>query len=297
MGDAASTDPIELLNRFLASRDPALREELVLRYVPLIHYVLGRLGFSQDLGSDYEDLVSQGLLGLIEAVDRYNPGLGAQFRTYAVVRVRGKVLDYLRTLDWLSRTERHRSRSVQKAITEFWLKNQRAPSDQEISSLIGLDVDQVQKALVDSSRVIVSLDEVHEYDEEEDQSLYEVLPDEHQENPSEIVSQEETMNQLMLAIHGLDQREQLVLTLYYYEKLTFKEIGAVMDITESRVCQLHTRAITSLRANMQRYDGSEAAPAARKPERKYPQSRSFNPDKNGLGGDRYNGDRVVDRKG
>jgi len=100
---------IDLLNQFLASRSPANREELVLRHVSLIHYVLGRLGVSSDLGMDYEDLVHQGLLGLIDAVDRYNPGFGTQFSTYATVRIRGKVLDYLRSIDWLSRTARHRS--------------------------------------------------------------------------------------------------------------------------------------------------------------------------------------------
>jgi RNA polymerase sigma factor FliA len=257
MGDSVPSDPTDLLNRFLASRTPALREELVLQYVPLVHYVLGRLGFTQELGFDYEDLVSQGLLGLIEAVDRFNPSFWAQFRTYAVVRVRGKILDYLRTLDWLSRTERQRSRLVQKSITEFWLKNQRAPTDAEIGKNLNLGADQVQKALVDSSRVIVSLDETHEGDEDDESSLHEVLADEQQENPSDILSQEETMAQLVETIHGLDQREQLVLTLYYYEKLTFKEIGQVMDITESRVCQLHARAITSLRVNMQRKDDVE----------------------------------------
>jgi RNA polymerase sigma factor FliA len=273
MGDTVLSDSTDLLNRFLANRTPALREELVLQYVPLVHYVLGRLGFTQEMGFDYEDLVSQGLLGLIEAVDRFNPSFGAQFRTYAVVRVRGKVLDYLRTLDWLSRTERQRSRMVQKSITEFWLKNQRAPSDAEIGKDLNLGADQVQKALVDSSRVIVSLDETHEGEEDEDQSLHEVLADDQQENPSDILAQEETMAQLVESIHGLDQREQLVLTLYYYEKLTFKEIGQVMDITESRVCQLHARAITSLRVNMQQKDEIEKPPP-RRMERPYVQERS-----------------------
>jgi RNA polymerase sigma factor FliA len=269
MTDTASTDVQKLVNSFLANRDPALREELVLRFIPLVHYVLGRLGFTQDMGSDYEDLISQGLLGLIEAVDRYNPSFGTQFRTYAVVRVRGKILDYLRTMDWLSRTERKRSRSVQKAIAEFWLKNQRAPSDTEIAQLMNIDVDQVQKALVDSSRVIVSLDATRESEDEEEQSLHEIVPDEAQPDPSEIVFQEETMAHLTTAIQGLEQREQLVLTLYYYEKLTFKEIGQVLELTESRVCQLHARAITLLRTSLRPQDPPEVSPVVQKIERSY----------------------------
>jgi len=213
MTDTASADAQKLVNSFLATRDPALREELVLRFIPLVHYVLGRLGFTQEMGTDYEDLISQGLLGLIESVDHYNPSFGTQFRTYAVVRVRGKILDYLRTMDWLSRTERKRSRTVQKAIAELWLKNQRAPSDMEIAQLMNVDVDQVQKALVDSSRVIVSLDASRESEDEEEQSLHEMIADEAQPDPSEIVNQEETMTQMMTAIKGLEQREQLVLTL------------------------------------------------------------------------------------
>src|SRR5512146_3100425 len=148
----------ELINRYLATHDPSLREEIILRYVPLVHYVLGRVGMSQQMGPDYEDLVSQGLLGLIEAIDRFDPNFGTQFSTYATVRVRGKVLDYLRALDWLSRTARHRARSVQTAITTFWETNQREPTDEELASQLELGVDQVQQALVDSSRVMLSLD-------------------------------------------------------------------------------------------------------------------------------------------
>ena len=124
---------IEVLNQFLATRSPALREDLVLRHVSLIHYVLGRLGISTDLGMDYEDLVHQGLLGLIDAVDRYNPDFGTQFSTYATVRIRGKVLDYLRSMDWLSRTARHRSKSIQKAIQSLTSKTNVPPNEQEIS--------------------------------------------------------------------------------------------------------------------------------------------------------------------
>ncbi len=282
MVEPVVTESEKLVTRFLAGRDAALREELVLQFVPLVHYVLGRLGFNQEMGSDYEDLISQGLLGLIDAVDHYNPGFGTQFRTYAVVRVRGKILDYLRTMDWLSRTERRRSRQVQKGIADFWLKNQRAPSDKEIADHLSVDVEQVQKALVDASRVIVSLDMVHDSDDDDDeQSLHELVADEAQQNPFDIVYQEETMAQLAQAIHGLEQREQLVLTLYYYEKLTFKEIGHVLDLTESRVCQLHSRAITLLRADMQQ-EAPVANKVARKIERKYSSSKSQS---------------IVDRKG
>jgi RNA polymerase sigma factor for flagellar operon FliA len=263
------SDPQKLMESFLANRDSALREELVLRFVPLVHYVLGRLGFTQEMGTDYEDMVSQGLLGLIEAVDHYNPSFGTQFRTYAVVRVRGKILDYLRTLDWLSRTERRRSRAVQKAIADFWLQNQRSPSENEIAQQLNIAVDQVQKALVDSSRVIVSLDASLEAEEDENQSLHETISDDTQPDPSEVLFQEETLAQLTKAIKNLDQREQLVLSLYYYEKLTFKEIGQVLNLTESRICQLHARAITVLRTDLNRDEMPEPTVPVRKVKTAY----------------------------
>ncbi|NMB87695.1 MAG: FliA/WhiG family RNA polymerase sigma factor [Chloroflexi bacterium] len=249
-----TTSPVknDLLNQFLATRSPALREELVLSYVSLVHYVMGKLGLSRENGSDYEDLVHQGLLGLIEAVDRFDPSYGTQFSTYATVRIRGKVLDYLRSLDWLSRTARHRSREVQQAITTLTEENQRPPSDEEIAEHLGLDVTKVQQSLVDSSRVIVSLDALMNIDQGNDTPLYETLADEDQSDPSDVVAEEDMKARMVMALKQLPEREQLVLSLYYYEDLTLKEIGMVLGVSESRVCQLHARAVTSLQVLMTR---------------------------------------------
>jgi RNA polymerase sigma factor for flagellar operon FliA len=211
---------------------------------------LGRLGISQNSSTEYEDLVSQGLMGLIEAIDRFNPEFGTQFSTYATVRVRGKILDHLRSMDWLSRTSRQRSRAVQDTISEFWLKNQREPTDEEIANESKLDIATVQQALVDSSHTMVSLDSVIDYDDGDDASLHETLPDETQPNPEEVFGEEEMRQRLVIGIKKLSEREQLVLSLYYYDELTLKEIGAILGITESRVCQLHARAITHLKVEL-----------------------------------------------
>ena len=143
---AVLANEADLLNRYLKTRAPELREELVLRYVSLVHFVLGRLGISQELGNDYEDLVNQGLLGLIESVDRYDPSFNAQFSTYATFRIRGKILDYLRSLDWLSRTARHRTRDIRQAIAVLTERNQRPPTDNELAEHLGLDIAKVQQA-------------------------------------------------------------------------------------------------------------------------------------------------------
>ena len=239
---------IELLNDFLTTRSLKLREELVLRHVSLIHFVLGRLGVSTEIGMDYEDLVHQGLLGLIDAVDRYNPDFGTQFSTYATVRIRGKVLDYLRSMDWLSRTARHRSKSIQKAIQTITSQTNVPPNEKEISEFLGIDLDKVHQGLLDSNKVIVSLDALVNADDENETTLYDTLADDNQLDPADIASENDLKSHLISSIEKLPERDQLVLSLYYFEELTLKEIGKVLEVSESRACQIHAQAILNLQA-------------------------------------------------
>ncbi len=239
---------LDILNQFLASRAPALREDMVLRHVSLIHYVLGRLGVTAEIGMDYEDLVHQGLLGLIDAVDRYNPEYGTQFSTYATVRIRGKVLDYLRSMDWLSRTARHRSKSIQKAIQTITSQTNVPPNEKEISEFMGLDLDKVHQGLMDSHKIIVSLDALVNMDEENENTLYDTLADDNQADPAEIATENDLKTRLVNCLKRLPERDQLVLSLYYFEELTLKEIGKVLEVSESRACQIHSQAIMNLQA-------------------------------------------------
>ena len=238
----------DLWKKFLASRSPELREELVLRSVALVHFLLGRLGISQSMGMEYEDLAHQGLLGLIEAVDRYDPGFGTKFSTYASVRIRGKVLDYLRSSDWMSRGARARVRTMQNAITELWEKNQHEPSEDEIAAHLGIQLSVVQQALDDANRVVLSLDSLMSVGKDSDVSLHETISDDGQPDPSDLFSDLEMRDRLAEAIQQISQREQLVLSLYYVEELTLKEIGKVLEISESRVSQIHAKAILNLKA-------------------------------------------------
>jgi RNA polymerase sigma factor for flagellar operon FliA len=254
----------ELITAYQVSHDPQSREDLVMSCIPLIHYILGRMGISREIGTDYDDLVSQGLLGIIDAVDRYDSNFGTQFSTYAAVRIRGKILDYLRSLDWLSRTARNRSKVIQKAITELWVNLGQTPSEEQIASYLGIDVDKVQLGLVDSSKMIVSLDALMKEDDDEGGSFYDSLPDESQQNPSDIVDEEELKRELVKALMKLSEREQLLLSLYYYEELTFKEIGHILNITESRVCQLHARALLTLKAIFHTDSSEKLAPLFKK---------------------------------
>lgn len=241
-------DDSTLLATYLATHDPQLREAIIMRYVNLIHFVLGRLGISQATSVDYEDFVNQGVLGLIEAVDRYDPAHGTQFSTYATVRVRGHILDYLRSSDWMPRTARRRTRAVQEATQTLWGELGRAPTEDELAGHLQLDLPALQQTLADAGRVIFSMDSLSSSDNEDDLSLHDVLADENQPDPSEQLEEGDLKTQMMSALRQLTERERQILSLYYYEELTLKEIGEVLGVTESRVSQLHARTVMNLRA-------------------------------------------------
>mgnify|MGYP000530729939 CR=1 FL=1 len=252
----------EIITQYHQTRDAELREKLITQFLPLVHYTLGKLGISKEYVYEYDDLASQGILGLIDAFDRFDPKLNTQFSTYAIIKIRGKILDYLRSLDWLTRTARRRAKTINDAMNCFWEENQRMPSDSELAEALQMNLDEIQQGLMDSNRVIVSLDTYYSSDSEEENSLYETLADSHQADPLEIYDENETKERLVKAIKSLPEREQLILSLYYYDNLTFKEIGHVLKISESRVCQLHARATMSLKIWMSKEPDEEAKPTS-----------------------------------
>lgn len=242
-------EEVDILSEFLAARSPELREKLVMQSVPLVHYLLGRMGISQEMGTDYEDMAHQGLLGLIEAVDRYDPKFGARFSTYASLRIRGKVLDYLRTSDWMPRAARKRTRLIQKSISTLWSENLREPTESELAEHMGIKVEEIQEGLADSNRILVSLDLMMDGDRDGNAAM-DGLKDESQADPSSLMEESSLMKAMASAIQDLSEREQLILSLYYNDQLTFRDIGKVLGITESRVCQLHARTIMNLKEMM-----------------------------------------------
>jgi RNA polymerase sigma factor for flagellar operon FliA len=227
--------------RYTATRETAVREEIILRYVPLVRFVLNRL--SIEPGSEYEDLLSQGLLGLIDAVDKFDPTRGVSFSTYATHRIRGHILDGLRSLDLLSRSSRRRVRQIESAMTDLRGRLGRAPEDQELASHLGMEMNEFKRATVDAARVLLSLDA----GTDDDSEPYDVVSAD-EVDPLEMLAENDTQAEVMEALASLSHREQMILSLYYRDGLTMKEIGAVLDISESRVCQLHGRALLSLRS-------------------------------------------------
>ena len=241
----------ELVEQYYKTHDPALRETLILHFMRLVHFVLGRLGVSRSTTDDYDDLQSQGVMGLIEAVDHFKPEMGNKLSTYATFKVRGRILDYLRSMDWLSRSARQKVRAVQDATNELQRNLNRLPTDEELAQHMQINMEALQQIQQDSSHTIVSLDVDDDSNTEEGgASLHERLMDEHQVNPSESYERKDSHHGMAVMLKKLSEKEQLVLSLYYYEELTFKEIGKTLDISESRVCQIHGRAMLNLKTMM-----------------------------------------------
>jgi RNA polymerase sigma factor FliA len=234
------------------TRDKAVRDRLILTYAPLVKYVAGRLGSGLPAHVDEGDLISYGLLGLIGAIDRFDPSLEIKFETFAMARIRGSIIDELRTLDWVPRSVRTRAREIERAIRELEAKLERAPSDEEIATKIGITPDELEESLTNISRSsIAALDELWSVSGEGDQiSLLDTLEDPSGERPADALDETETREILADAIARLPEREKLVVTLYYYEELTLREIGEVLSVTESRVSQLHTKAMLRLKSRL-----------------------------------------------
>ena len=234
-------------------KDKRTRDRLILTYAPLVKYVAGRLGSGLPAHVDEGDLVSYGLLGLIGAIERFDPSRDIKFETYAISRIKGAIIDELRSLDWVPRSVRSRAREIERAVAELEKKLMRAPTDEEISAKIGISVDELDTSLTEISRSsIAALDELWTVNSSggDQVALIDTIEDTEGPEPQSALAQTEQKEALADAISRLPEREKLVVTLYYYEELTLREIGEVLGVTESRVSQLHTKAILRLKARL-----------------------------------------------
>ncbi len=238
---------------FSRTRDQGLRDRLILTYAPLVKYVAGRIGSGLPAHVDEGDLVSYGLLGLIGAIERFDPQRDIKFETYAIARIKGAIIDELRALDWVPRSVRSRAREIERAIADLEAKLGRAPTDEEIATKVGISTSDLEDSLTEISRSsIAALDELWTVSGEggDQVSLLDTIEDIEGPDPQLELTQTETKEALGEAIARLPEREKLVVTLYYYEELTLREIGEVLGVTESRVSQLHTKAILRLKAHL-----------------------------------------------
>ena len=241
----------DLWTRFKESGDPAAREGLILHYSPLVKFVAGRIGVGLPRNVEQADLVSYGIFGLIDAIDKFDLERGFKFETYAVNRIKGAILDELRALDWVPRSVRARAREIQRSLAELEHAEKRAVTDEELAAHMNIAVESLQDQLAEISTLgLVALDELLNTSERDSASVGDLLPDPRAADPVAEFETDETRRSLADSINRLSERDRLVVTLYYYEGLTLAEIGQVLGVTESRVCQIHTKSVMSLRNRM-----------------------------------------------
>ena len=258
--DDAAEDPTapevalrELWQDYKKTGDHGLRERLILHYSPLVKYVAGRVGVGLPPNIEQADLVSYGIFGLIDAIDKFDLERAIKFETYAISRIRGAIIDELRAIDWIPRSVRYKAREVEKAYTKLEGELHRTPTEAEVAAEMGIALDDLHTIFSQVSFVnVVALDELLSVGGEKGDklSLVDTLEDTKAEDPVLAFESEETKYLLAKAINMLPEREKIVVTLYYYEGLTLAEIGQVLGVTESRICQMHTKAVLQLRGKL-----------------------------------------------
>lgn len=260
---AARQDPEaeELWREYKQNRSPEAREKLILHYAPLVKYVAGRVSSGLPPSVEFGDLVSYGVFGLLDAIEKYDPDRGIKFETYALARIKGAIIDELRADDWVPRSVRFKAREMERAYAALESELRRIPTDEEVAKKMGLSMDEYAALLNKMSLIsLVALDELWTVggDRPDKLSIADTVEDVKAKDPSQTFEIEEMKNIIADSINKLPERERIVISLYYYEGLTMREIGEVLSVTESRVCQMHTKAIMRLRARLNSALGIEA---------------------------------------
>ena len=242
----------ELWLKYVKKKDPSIRDYFVKQYAPLVKYVAGKVAMGMPGSVEFDDLVGFGVFGLFDAIEKYDPSKAVKFKTYAVTRIRGAIFDELRTIDWVPRSVRQKTREVEDTVRDLEANLGRSANEDEIAKAMGMNLPDFQQLLLKiSGTSILSINEVWYSGEDNDRiSIAESIESPSSFNPDTIVEKDEIKRVIVEAINELPEKEKKVLVLYYYEDLTLKEIGQVLEVTESRISQLHTKAITRLRGRL-----------------------------------------------
>lgn len=242
-----------LWREYKSAPTPESREKLILHYAPLVKYVAGRVSSGLPPSVEFADLVSYGVFGLLDAIDKYDPERGIKFETYAIARVKGAIIDELRADDWVPRSIRYKAREIERVYVALEGELKRIPTDEEVAEKLGVELDEHLATLSKLSVMsLVALDELWTVsgDRLDKITLADMVEDVKSKDPSHSFEIEEMKDIIAEAINHLPERERIVIALYYYEGLNMREIGEVLSVTESRVCQMHTKAILRLRARL-----------------------------------------------
>ena len=233
---------------YCKTKAPHLKEKLILEYASLVKYVAGRLSVHVGQHVEYDDLISYGIFGLIDAIDKFDPNKGVKFETYASLRIRGAIIDNIRELDWVPRSLRQKAKDLEKAYADLEYDLGRPPSDEETADKLGVSMKDFNKLVSDASiSTLVSLEEAVEQNSDliDDPGFEDIS-----ENPAKQAEFNELKDLLASEIDKLSEKEKTVISFYYYNELTLKEISEIMKVSESRISQLHTKAVAKLRGKM-----------------------------------------------
>ncbi len=243
---------LKLWKEYKKSKSPELRDKFIRQYMPLVKYVAGKVSVGMPESVEFDDLVSFGQFGLLDAIKKYDPDKNVKFKTYAVTRIRGSIFDELRTLDWVPRSVRQKSKEMEDTIVELESKLGRTATTAEIAQEMGVSVAEYQNMLMKiSGTSVLSLNDVwYSGDDSEHMSIGDSIESPKSLNPDIIVEREDIRRVIIQAINDLPKNEKLVIVLYHYEDMTFKEIGKVLNVSESRISQLHSDANLRLRAKL-----------------------------------------------
>lgn len=228
------------------------REELILRYLPLVNYIAGRVAINLPLNVEYDDLVEYGIIGLLDAASKFEASRGVKFETYAQIRIRGAIMDGIRNLDWVPRSIRAKARKLERVYASLEQELGRPATDEEVAQALGIDKNSLDSLISDINRGgMVSLDELLQADEDGGTvAIVDVMRDPDSPDPVRVIEKAELVKRLGQAIDELPDKEKLVISLYYYEELTVREIAGILGVSESRVSQLHTQAILRLHGKL-----------------------------------------------
>jgi RNA polymerase sigma factor FliA len=257
MTETVQIDHFELWQRCRDLDCQEARQDLVHKFARIVKYVAGRMAIGLPHYVEFNDLVSAGLLGLIQAIDHFDHNRGIKFETYAIPRIRGAILDELRSQDWFPRSLRRKAKQIEEAYARLEARLGRPATDQELADVLQIDIAELDGLLGEVAiATIMSLDaEASPEDSDQSTNLGEFLADPRAEDMERKLAEQEMRELIGARMAELPDKEQLVLVLYYYEELTRKEIGEILDVTESRVCQIHTKAIMRLRGKIERHEG------------------------------------------
>lgn len=246
----------ELWIEYKKTNNEKIREYFVIKYAPLVKHIAGKISYKIKGAVEFDDLLGFGTLGLLDAIEKYEPSKKTKFNTYATTRIMGAIYDELRNLDWIPRTIRQKTKQLESTMNKLEEELGRTPTDEEIASKLNISYDELQKWYTEANgTTLLSLSDLYSKQNNDGEPIEFINTVESPEikNPEKIMEKNEITELLAKAIKELPDKEKKVLILYYYEELTLKEIGEVLDITESRVSQLHTKAIIRLRAKVAKF--------------------------------------------